>query len=220
MIEYLNMKNSKVDDYIDKASNWQKEIQELRNILLDFDLTEELKWKAPCYTFKGNNIVLIGKFKDYVTLSFFKGVLLSDNKNILVSPGENSQTVKMIKFTKLEDIFKLEKVLKEYIFEAIEIERHGLKVEFKKNSDLDLIEELENKINENNDFKKAFLSLTPGRQRGYNIFFSSAKQSKTRKVRIEKNIHRILNGFGLNDCTCGLTKRKPGCDGSHKTKLT
>lgn len=214
------MKNSKVDDYIDKASNWQKEIQELRNILLDFDLTEELKWKATCYTFKGNNIVLIGKFKDYVTLSFFKGVLLSDSKNILVSPGENSQTVKMIKFTKLEDIFKLEKALKAYIFEAIEIERHGLKVEFKKNSDLDLIEELENKINENNDFKKAFLSLTPGRQRGYNIFFSSAKQSKTRKVRIEKNIHRILNGFGLNDCTCGLTKRKPGCDGSHKTKLT
>lgn len=211
------MKNPKVSEYITNATNWNKEMKQLRIFLLDCNLTEELKWKVPCYCYNKTNLIIIGKFKEYVTLSFFKGVLLNDSEQILVSPGENSQTVKMIKFTSLEEIIKLEKTIKSYIYEAIEVERLGLKVEFKKSSDLVLVEELQDVFNHKPKFKQAFDSLTPGRQRAYNIYYSSAKQSKTRISRIENSEKRILLGFGPNDCTCGMTMKKPNCDGSHKS---
>lgn len=217
MLDVEEMKNPKVDEFIAKRNSWQKEIKQLRSYVLDCELTEELKWRQPCYSYKGNNVVLIGAFKNYITLSFFKGVLLNDSENILVSPGENSQTVKMIKFTSLKEVVKLEKTIKAYLFKAIEIERLGLKVDLKKSSELELIEELENILNQKPKFKEAFEALTPGRQRAYNIHFSSAKQSKTRISRIENSEKRILQGFGPNDCTCGLSKRKPNCDGSHKS---
>lgn len=211
------MKNNELDQYFEKESKWKKEVNQLRLFLLDCNLKEELKWRQPCYSYNGSNIVLIGAFKNYVTLSFFKGVLLKDKEKHLELPGENSQSVMMFKFNDVSEIIKQEKTIKAYIFEAIEIERLGLKVKLKKSSELELIDELENVLNENKKFRKAFLALTPGRQRAYNIHYSSAKQVKTRISRIEKTKQRILNGYGLNDCTCGLSNRKPNCDGSHKS---
>ncbi len=208
--------NPKVDAYINNADNWQKEMELLRSILLNCGLTEELKWRVPCYTFENANIIILGKFKEYVTLSFFKGVLLEDSKGILVKPGENSQTVKMAKFTSTKQIKELSTNLESYIYEAIEVEKAGLKAEFKESTNFTLAEEIQDVLNQNSTLKKAFESLTIGRQRAYNIFVSGAKQSKTRTARIEKYIPRILIGKGINDCTCGHSKRLPNCDGSHK----
>ena len=208
--------NPKVDEFIRQVKNWKEEISKLRMILLDCQLNEELKWRQPCYTLGSSNIALIGNFKEYCTISFFKGVLLNDAEGILVSPGENSQTVKMIKVTSLSEIEQLEPTIKAYIYEAIEVEKAGLKVEFTKSTNLDFPEELINKMANDAAFKSAFEGLTPGRQRAYNLHFSGAKQSQTRIDRIEKFTSRILKGIGINDCTCGLTKRKPSCDGSHK----
>lgn len=191
-------------------------MEKLRSILLDCLLNEELKWRVPCYTFNNNNIAIIGNFKDYCCISFFKGVLLKDTDKILVSPGENSQSVKLIKFKNLDEIIQKEATVKAYIIEAIEIEKAGLKVDLKKSNELDLCLELSTELNNNKLLKTAFETLTPGRQRAYNIFFSAAKQSETRVKRIEKYKSRILKGQGINDCTCGLSKRKPNCDGSHK----
>ena len=208
--------NSKVDEFIDKSKKWQQEIKILRSILLDCHLAEELKWRAPCYTFKNANIILIGVFKEYCTLSFFKGVLLKDDNNVLVAPGENSQAVRMLRFTTLNEIIENQALIKAYIFEAIEIEKAGLKVDFKEKTELTFPEELQNKLNSSPAFKAAFEALTPGRQRAYNLHFSAPKQSKTRETRIENCEERILKGKGFNDCICGLTKRPPQCDGSHK----
>ena len=205
-----------MDEYLSKASQWQEEMEALRTILLDCGLTEELKWRVPCYMYKASNIVLIGAFKEYCTLSFFKGVLLNDANGILVAPGENSQTVRMIKFTSVKEIIKQESTLKAYIYEAIEVEKAGLKVDFKKSTNLIFPQELQDKLEKDPAFKTAFEALTPGRQRAYNLYFSAAKQSNTRKARIEKYTQRILDGIGINDCICGLSKRKPNCDGSHK----
>jgi uncharacterized protein YdeI (YjbR/CyaY-like superfamily) len=162
--------------------------------------------------------VLLGSFKDFCSISFFKGILLSDPHGILTSPGENSQSVKMVKFTSLQDIVKLKPILKEYIYEAIEVENLGLKVETKKLSDLVFAEELIQVLSDDAAFKTAFEALTPGRQRAYNLFFTAAKQPATRFSRIEKYRQQILDGKGINDCTCGLSKRMPTCDGSHKFK--
>lgn len=208
--------NPLVDAYLDKTTRWQKELKQLRAIALDCLLTEEFKWRVPCYAFQNANIVLLGSFKDCCTFSFFKGTLLQDPEGILVSPGENSQSVKMAKFTSLEEIIRLKPVLKAYLFEAIEVEKAGLKVELTKSTNLDFPEELEKIMETNAAFKKAFLALTPGRQRAYNLFFTAAKQSKTREARIEKYIPQILAGKGISDCTCGLSKKMPYCDGSHK----
>jgi len=208
--------NSKVDEYIDKCKKWQQEIKTLRSILLDCGLSEELKWRVPCYTFKNANIILIGVFKEYCTLSFFKGVLLKDDNKVLAAPGENSQAVRMLKFTSSKEILKNEALIKAYVFEAIELEKAGLKVDFKEKSELTFPEELQNKLDNSPAFKAAFEALTPGRQRAYNLHFSAPKQSKTRTSRIENCVERILNGKGFNDCICGLTKRPPQCDGSHK----
>lgn len=208
--------NSKVDAYLLNTKKWQKELTYLRSILINCGLTEELKWKQPCYSINSKNIGLIAQFKDYCVVSFFKGVLLNDADKLLVSPGENSQTVKYLKFTNLQEIIDLESTIKAYVFEAIEVEKAGLKATFSKSKNLEYPEELEQIFKDNNSLKTAFESLTPGRQRGYIIHFTQAKQSQTRVTRIEKCTPKILAGKGFNDCTCGHSKRMPTCDGSHK----
>ena len=208
--------NPNVDAFISDAKKWQAEIEHLRQLLLDCGLTEEFKWRAPCYCFQGNNVVLIGCFKEYCTLSFFKGTLLQDNNRFLSKPGENSQAMRFFKFTNVQEIQELNSVIKNYIYEAIEIEKAGLKVIFKSNTELELVEEFQNVLDKNPALKKAFEALTPGRQRAYNLYFSAPKQSKTRQSRIENYIPRILNGKGINDCVCGMSKKMPSCDGSHK----
>ncbi len=208
--------NPEVDIFIEKAKQWQEELTQLRNIILDCDLTEELKWGQPCYTYNNKNLIILGGFKDFCVISFFKGVLLIDSEKILIQQGENSQSARAIKFTNTKQIIDLAPVIKSYIFEAIEVEKSGLKVEYKKPEEYDIPTELEEKIASDSAFKEAFNELTPGRQKAYLLHFSSAKQSKTRMNRIEKYTGRILNGKGINDCVCGLSKRMPNCDGSHK----
>lgn len=209
--------NPKVDLYFDELQKWKPELEKLRMILLDCLLTEELKWGSPCYSFQKKNVILLGGFKDNCVISFIKGVLLNDEKGILIKPGENSQSVRFIRFTDVKQIIKLEPVIKAYIFEAIENEKAGKKVNLKKTSEYSIPEELEFKFKKSTALKKAFNALTPGRQRGYLLFFTAAKQSETRTARIEKYTDRILKGIGINDCVCGLSKKMPACDGSHKS---
>lgn len=210
------MMNPLVDAYLKKAKNWKLEMETLRAILLSAPLKEELKWGKPCYAYQETNLFIIQAFKDNCALLFFKGVLLKDEKNILVKPGENSQAARMIRFKDVQEIIKIKSILKSYIKEAIDAEKNGLKVEVKKEIQLELPEELVAKFKKNVAFKNAFNELTPGRQRAYLLFFNAAKQSETRVTRIEKYIQQILCGKGINDCTCGLSKRMPNCDGSHK----
>lgn len=208
--------NPKVDEYLSKVQKWQEELTKLRAIVLDCHLTEELKWRQPCYTFQNSNVLLIAGFKEYCTISFFKGVLLHDGEGVLHQPGENSQFVRMMKFTSVDEIIAMEPTIKAYIYEAIEVEKAGLKVEVKTNDTLVLPEELQIKLDEDPALKTAFHALTPGRQRGYVIFISAAKQSKSREARVEKHRQRILDGKGINDCICGFSRKMPNCDGSHK----
>lgn len=182
-----------------KVNNWQEELKQLRRIVLDCGLIEESKWGVPCYTFKKINILIVAAFKEYCSLSFFKGSLLSDTDSVLEKPGENTQGARMVKFTNVKEIMNLEPVLKAYIFEAIEVEKAGLKVELKKTSDYKVPGEFQKKLNELPALKTAFDSLTPGRQRAYLIHFSQPKQALTRELRIEKCIPQILNGKGFNE---------------------
>ena len=191
--------NPKVDFYFNKVKKWQEEIQKLRIIILDCQLTEELKWGVPCYMFQKSNIVLIHTFKEYCAVLFFKGALLKDTKDILIQQTANTQSTRQIRFTNTLEVVKLEPIIKAYIFEAIEVDKAGLKIDFKKNTELKITEELKNKFAENPQLKTAFDELTPGRQRGYNLYFSAPKQPKTRESRIEKYTQQILNGKGLND---------------------
>ncbi|URM37456.1 YdeI/OmpD-associated family protein [Flavobacterium anhuiense] len=191
--------NSKVDFYFEKAEKWKAEIEEMRKIVLDCHLSEELKWGSPCYTFEKANIVLIHYFKEYCAFLFFKGALMKDPDNILIQQSDNVQAARQIRFTNVEDILAKKEILKKYIFEAAEIEKSGQKVELKKVSDFEIAEELQNKFDSDANFKKAFYTLTLGRQRAYLLHFSQPKQSKTREARVEKNISRILEGKGLND---------------------
>lgn len=191
--------NSKVDWFFDKDTPWKKEYGKLRSIVLDCGLTEELKWGVPCYTFQNSNIVLIHGFNDYCALLFHKGVLLKDTNNILIQQTKNVQSARQIRFTNLKEIMDKEAVLKAYIFEAIEVEKAGLKVKMKKPKDFKMPDELKKKLDDNPGLKTAFEALTPGRQRGYLLYFSQAKQSKTRESRIEKHIPKIFEGKGLND---------------------
>jgi uncharacterized protein YdeI (YjbR/CyaY-like superfamily) len=191
--------NPKVDFYFDKDQKWQEELVQLRNIALDCQLTEELKWGNPCYTNQKSNIVLIHAFKEYCAFLFFKGALLKDTNGILIQQTENVQAARQIRFTSVKEIIDLKAVLKTYIYEAIEIEKAGLKVDLKKTTEFPVSEEFQKKLNENLNLKKAFESLTPGRQRAYLLYFSQPKQSKTRESRVEKSIAQILDGKGLND---------------------
>ena len=181
-----------------KVHDWKNELEVLRKIILDCGLTEELKWGVPCYTFQNKNILIVSAFKDYCAVSFFKGSLLSDNNGILKKPGENSQATRYFKFTGVQEIIEMETILKAYVNEAIEVEKAGLKVDFKKNPE-PIPEELQKRMDEDPVLKNAFEELTPGRQRGYILFFSAPKQSKTRESRINQSIGKILNGEGLHD---------------------
>jgi uncharacterized protein YdeI (YjbR/CyaY-like superfamily) len=191
--------NPKIDVFLRKAKKWQEELQKLRKIILDCQLTEELKWGKPCYTFQKSNIVIIIGFKNYCALLFCKGVLLKDVNRILIQPGENTQAARQIRFTNIREIVEMEPILKAYIYEAIDVEKAGLEVNYKKNTELVLTEELQNKLDANPALKSAFDALTPGRQRAYNLYFSAPKQSKTRESRIDKCLPQILEGKGLND---------------------
>jgi uncharacterized protein YdeI (YjbR/CyaY-like superfamily) len=191
--------NPKVDFYFDKANTWQKETELLRDIVLECGLTEELKWGCPCYTFHKSNIVLIHTFKEYCALLFFKGALLNDPNGILIQQTENVQSARQIRFTNVKEISKLEKVLKSYVYEAIEVEKAGLKVTLKKTKEFPMPAEFDKVLKKNKTLKKAFEALTPGRQRAYLLFFAAPKQSVTRDSRIEKSIPAILKGKGLND---------------------
>lgn len=191
--------NPKVDFFFNKAKQWKKEYEALRKIALASGLTEELKWGQPCYTSQDNNIVLIHGFKEYCAFLFFKGALLKDPKGILIQQTKNVQSARQIRFTDLKEIDKLKTSLKSYIKNAIDVEKAGLKVNFKKTKEFDMPEEFLSKLEESSNLKSAFDSLTPGRQRGYLLHFSSAKQSKTREARIQKYIPHILKGKGLDD---------------------
>ncbi len=191
--------NPKVDFYFIKAKKWQQEIEALRTIVLDCGLNEELKWGCPCYTLNENNIVLIHTFKDYCALLFMQGALLKDTKGILIQQTKNVQAARQIRFTDLKEITKLKSTIKAYIKNAIEIEKAGLKVELKKTTEFTMPDEFKTKLDENPALKTAFKALTPGRQRGYLLYFSSAKQAKTREERVAKYTKHILNGKGLDD---------------------
>jgi uncharacterized protein YdeI (YjbR/CyaY-like superfamily) len=191
--------NPKVDFYFDKAKTWQKEITQLRSIVLDCGLTEELKWGVPCYTLGKANIVLIHVFKEYCALLFFKGALLNDTDGILVQQTENVQAARQIRFTNAQEVARLKPVLKAYIYEAIEVEKAGLKVKLKKPAEFPVAAEFQQQLNKKAALKKAFEALTPGRQRAYLLYFSAAKQAETRAARVEKSIPQILAGKGLND---------------------
>ena len=191
--------NPKVDVFLRKAEKWQDEFKKLRMIILDCHLTEELKWGVPCYTFEKRNIVLIHGFKEYCALLFVKGALSSDAKGILITQTENTQAARQIRFTNVRETVEMEPILKAYIYEAIEVEKAGLKVNFKEKTELVFPEEFQRKLDQNPALKAAFDALTPGRQRAYNLYFSAPKQSKTRESRVEKCMQQILDGKGLND---------------------
>ena len=191
--------NPTVDFYFKKAKAWQAEQEKLRKIVLHCGLTEELKWGVPCYTFQKTNVVLIHAFKEYCALLFFKGALLHDAHGILIQQTKNVQAARQIRFTGVRDIVKLKTILQAYIYEAIEVEKAGLKVNFKKTTQFIIPEEFQNNLDEIPALKTAFDALTPGRQRAYNLYFSAPKQSKTRESRVEKCMQQILNGKGLDD---------------------
>ncbi|AOL96308.1 MULTISPECIES: YdeI/OmpD-associated family protein [Bacillus] len=191
--------NPKVDEFLSKAKKWKEEFEKLRTIILDCELTEDFKWMHPCYTYNNKNVVLIHGFKEYCALLFHKGALLQDTDGILIQQTENVQAARQIRFTNVQEINELENILKAYIHEAIEVEKAGLKVEVNKNIELNIPEELQKKFDEIPALKIAFEALTPGRQRAYTLYFSQAKQSKTRESRVEKYVQKILDGKGLKD---------------------
>ncbi|AQU75045.1 YdeI/OmpD-associated family protein [Priestia megaterium] len=191
--------NPKVDEFLTKAKKWKEEYETLRKIVLDCELTEDFKWVNPCYTFEKKNVVLMHGFKEYCALLFPKGSLLQDSHGILIQQTENVQGARQIRFANVQEIVEKEAILKAYIYEAIEVEKAGLKVKAKKPEELIIPEELQHKFDEIPALKTAFTTLTPGRQRAYILHFSAAKQSKTRESRVEKCIPNILNGKGLND---------------------
>jgi uncharacterized protein YdeI (YjbR/CyaY-like superfamily) len=191
--------NPNVDFFFRKAKQWQEEFEKLRTIILDCGLTEELRWGCPCYTFQKSNIVLIHGFKEYCALLFFKGAMLKDPNRILIQQTKNVQAARQIRFTNIREIAKMEPVLKAYTKEAIEVEKAGLEVRFKKTSQFKIPEEFQIKLDEIPNLKTAFDALTPGRQRGYILYFSAPQQSKTRESRVGKSMQQILKGKGLND---------------------
>jgi uncharacterized protein YdeI (YjbR/CyaY-like superfamily) len=208
------MKDPNVDEFILSADKWSAEMACLRRILLDCLLIETFKWRAPVYMVGTKNIIAIGSLKGHCALSFFNGALLQDEDNLLIKPGEHTQSGRWMKFSSVEEILAKEDFIKAYVYESIEVEKLGLKME--KAQEIPYPEELTAVFDKNPAVKTAFEKLTPGRQRAYLMHFSDGKQSATRTARIEKNEKYILRGIGITDCICGLTKRKPSCDGSHK----
>lgn len=193
------MMNPEVDWFFAKDTKWQEEYEKLRTIILDCGLIEELKWGCPCYTYENTNVVLIHGFKDYCAMLFFKGALLNDPNGILIQQTKNVQSARQVRFTNVKEIVKMEKILKAYVYEAIEVERAGLQVKMKKTSDFKIPGEFQKQLDKKAALKKAFDALTPGRQRAYIFYFSQPKLSKTREARVEKYMKQILNGKGLDD---------------------
>jgi uncharacterized protein YdeI (YjbR/CyaY-like superfamily) len=191
--------NPKVDWYFTKNKRWQEEIEALRSIVLDCGLNEELKWGCPCYTFEESNIVLIHVFKEYCALLFFKGALMKDPNGVLIQQTQNVQAARQMRFTNLQEVEMRKRIIKSYVREAIQVEKSGAKVPMKKTAEFSIPEEFQDRLDENPALKKAFKSLTPGRQRAYLLYFAQAKQAKTREARIEKSIPQILSGKGLDD---------------------
>jgi uncharacterized protein YdeI (YjbR/CyaY-like superfamily) len=208
--------NPSVDPFFMNLKVWREELLVLRSLVLECGLTEELKWSAPCYVQGKSNVIIIQGFKEYCALMFFKGALLKDGKGLLRAPGQNTQSGRLIPFTSLEQIIEQADILKAYIHEAIDNEKAGLKVVHKQVSDYPVPEELTDMFLKKPALKKAFEGLTPGRQRAYLLHFSEPKQSDTRVTRIERMEDKIMNGKGMTDCWCGLSKRMPTCDGSHR----
>lgn len=195
----MSAKNSNVDFYFEKAKQWKPEIEALRNIILGCELKEELKWGCPCYVWEDKNVVLIHTFKEYCAVLFFKGALLSDKDNVLIQQTENVQATRQMRFTNMDEVNARKQTLQAYVHEATEAEKQGLKINLKKTSEFSMTEEFKNILVNDSALQKAFEALTPGRQRGYLLFFSQPKQSKTRTARIEKSIPAIMEGKGLND---------------------
>ncbi len=208
------MKDPNVDEFLQCADKWPKEMAYLRRILLDCLLTETYKWQTPVYMFGTKNLIAISGLKDHCALNFFNGALLRDEEGILIKPGEHTQLGRWMKFSSVQEIMANEDLIKAYVFEAMEAQRLGITLE--KPAEIPHPEELTAILDKKPALKSAFEKLTPGRQRAYLRFFTDGKQSETRTLRIEKNEKYILKGFGLTDCICGLTKKKPGCDGSHR----
>ena len=208
------MKDPNVDEFIQSADKWAAEMAFLRRILLDCLLIETYKWRTPVYRMGTKNLIAISSLKDHCALNFFTGALLQDEDKLLIKPGEHTQLGRWMKFSSVEEILAKEDLIKAYILEAIEVEKLGLKME--KPAEIPHPDELTIIFSKKPAVKTAFLKLTPGRQRAYLRFFSDGKQSETRTSRIEKNEKYILKGIGITDCVCGLTKRKPSCDGSHR----
>lgn len=210
------MKNSELDHYFNSEFNFSDILSQLRWIALNCGLTEVSKWQAPCYTHKGKNICILGRFKDNCVLSFFKGAMLQNEAKILTKAGENSQAGRVIRFRTWDDFTRVEPLLKTYIFEAIEIERSGVKLAPEHNHVWEIPTEFSAIFDKDQPYKLAFEALTAGRQRAYAMFVAAAKNEQTRFDRVAKFRQRILDGYGMNDCTCGLSRRMPNCDGSHK----
>ncbi len=208
--------NEQIDAFFNQAKLWKEILPALRQEVLASGLTEDWKWGTPCYSLAGKNVVMISSFKAYCCVSFFKGALLQDAAEVLSKSGENTQAVRILKFTHADQVATHIPLLKNYLQQAIELEKAGAQVELAQPNELVLVEELVQKLESDSAFKQAFEALTPGRQRAYNLYFSAAKQATSRINRIQTYEARILSGKGINDCVCGLSKRMPGCDGSHK----
>ena len=208
--------NPNVTQYIANAKLWKNELFAIREILLETELIEDFKWRAPCYTHNNKNIVIIAPFKEYFALAFFNGAAISDSGKLLVKAGANTQSGRQLRFKNNNDILNQKAILKKYIKEAISIQSTSIPKNIKPSAPKVEVEELNRIFKSDVNFKKGFQALTPGRQRGYLIYFSGAKQTETRVTRIEKYRDRIIAGIGITDCTCGLSKRMPNCDGSHK----
>ena len=208
--------NPTVTQYIASAKHWKEELQAIREILLETELIEDFKWRTPCYTHNNKNIVIIAPFKTYFALGFFNATAINDSANLLIRAGANTQTGRQLRFKDSTEILDQKGIIKKYIKEAISIQDTNILETTKPAAPLVEVEELNTVFKTDVAFKKAFQALTPGRQRGYLIYFSGAKQAETRVTRIEKYRDRILAGIGITDCTCGLSKRMPSCDGSHK----
>lgn len=208
-----------VNDFLTTLHTWKQEYQALRQVLISCGLTEQIKWMHPCYMHKKKNIALIHGFNDYIALSFFKGALMKDPAKALIQPTENSQAGRQLRFANLKEIQERDGLIKEYLLEAIDLEKAGAKIAYKEVKEFEWPIELKEKFDADPEFAKAFHALTPGRQKGYLLHFAGAKQAKSRAERIEKYKERILTGKGLRDCICGLSKRMPNCDGSHKELL-
>jgi uncharacterized protein YdeI (YjbR/CyaY-like superfamily) len=205
-----------VDEYIDESGSDKEILNYLRGLLIDQGLSEDWKWRQLTYTHQGKNIVILGRYKGFVSISFLKGSLMKDGQQLLEFPGPNSRSAKWLKISSLQQAVQLENVLKEYVEEAVELEKKGIKVAPLKTQELIFPKELDDILDEDPELKLAFDSLTPGRKRAYHIYWTGAKQSKTITSRIQKHIPRIKAGKGPNDCICGLSRRMPNCDGSHK----